>query len=559
MKLQMTGKLFLVFAALACLPLKADLVATVDRTVISDADLLTLTVRASDETADHEPDLSVLDRDFEVVSVTPQRNNSFTIVNGQTSRVSYVDYVIRLSPKRMGELNIPALRAGNDTTRAIAIRVQRLSAAQRQQMNQHVFFETTVDTNEVYVQGQIIYSVKLFYTEAIGGDFPQAPALPDTVVETLENEKRYESIITGKRYYVLEKRYAIFPQRSGELVIPRERFIGSRGRGGFFSRKQSVTAVSESHTINVRRIPESFTGDNWIPARALAVKETWGEAAPTFRVGEPVNRTITLSAIGLSSASLPAMSEMTIDNAKVYADPPAAENRVSEGGMNALQVTTVGIVPTVEGELFIPEIRIPWWNTQTDRQDVAVIPAATFTVLPSVNEAADVPTVTVPVTELSQPTVVQEVASPYWQWAAITLGLLWLLSTWQWLGVRRQLKVLESATAKRYEAATFEDPDEQRQYKALKTACNRNRPADVHRQLFLWAKARNPEIQSIHQVASQEDQLAAELDSLETHLFGGAHDTTWRGSALLAAVDEIRQRRETLSRKSTLEPALNPA
>lgn len=556
---QQIGKLLIVLAALLAPVANADLVATVDRTIISDADLLSLTVRASNETADVEPDFSVLERDFEIVSLQNQRNNSFTIVQGQTTSISYVDYIIRLAPKRMGDLSIPPIQAGNEVTRAIPIRVQKLNAEQRQRMNQYVFFETTVDTNEVYVQGQIIYSVKLFYTEAIGGDFPQPPALQDAVVETLENEKRYESIVSGKRYFVLEKRYAIFPQRSGELVIPRERFNGSRGRGGIFARKQPVSAVSEAHTVNVRTIPESFSGENWIPAKVLAAKESWTEETPVFRVGEPVNRSITLSAIGLSSTALPAMDEITVENAKVYADPPATENRISEEGISALQVTTIGIVPTAEGELYLPEIRIPWWNTQTNREEVAIVPAATFTVLPSTTAVADVPTVTVPVTELTKPRVVTEVVQPYWQWAAIVLGLLWLFSTWQWLTLRRQIRILESATASRYEMASFDDPDEQREYKSLKTACNRNRAADAHRQLFLWAKARYPELTSVSQLGARQEALAVEIESLELHLFSGSEDTTWRGAALIAAVDARRNQKASRSKNQALEGALNPA
>ena len=555
----MIGRFLAVAILMSAVSTRADLVATVDRTIVSDADLLTLTVRASDKTADTEPDFSVLERDFEVVSLRPQRNNSFTIINGKTSRVSYVDYVIRLAPKRLGELNIPAIRAGREVTRAIPIRVQTLSARQRQQLNQFVFFETSVDTNEIYVQSQIVYSVKLFYTESIGGDFPQPPNLPDTVVETLENEKRYESIVGGKRYYVLEKRYALFPQRSGDLVIPRERFHGSRGRGGIFSQKQTVSAVSESHTVRVKTIPSAFNGDHWVPARNLTVSETWGDSTPVFRVGEPVSRTITLAAAGLSTTSLPRLVESDVTNAKIYADPPVTENRVAEDGIHATQVTTIGIVPTEAGELHLPEVRIPWWNTITDREEVAIVPAATFTVLPSQNTAADIPTVTVPVSELTQPGATQEIASPYWQWAAIALGLLWAMTLVQLLMLRRRLRVLESAALTQFETVSFDAPDEAREYKSLNKACSRNNAADSHRQLFLWAKARYPEISSVSQLGTRFPDLALEIETLEMHLFSKNEGGSWRGAALLAAVEQLRNARQAKPVNRTLTSSLNPA
>ena len=558
MTLQQTGKLLIAAIMLLGNVAWAGLTATVDRSIISDLDLVTLTVRASDQAADANVDFSSLQRDFEIITESNRQNSSMSIINGRRTSVVYKDHVLTLSPKRMGNLFIPSFSAGNDRSQPITIRVQQQTASQRQRMNQFVFFETSVDTNNPYVQGQIIYSVKLFYTDAIGGDFPEPPNLPDTVVEALETEKRYESIVDGQRYYVLEKRYALFPQRSGTLEIPRERFVGTRGRGGVFSQRQRVNATSESHTITVKTIPASFSGENWIPAKALGVKEAWTEASPVFRVGEPVNRQLAISAIGLSDAVLPQLGEMKVDNAKVYADPPATENRISPDGITALQITTVGVVPTKEGDLILPEIRIPWWNTQTDREEVAIIPAETYKVLPALSETNNITTVTVPLSELNQPTFISEPIKPYWQWAAIAFGFLWLLSSWQWLILKRKVRAMESANVTRHEIPALRDPDESREFGELKKACTRNRPADTHRQLFLWGKARFPEIHSVLDLCRLDPRLTEEISLLETHLFGEGDKGSWRGKDILKVAGELRNRKTQKHKDSALETELNP-
>lgn len=558
MTLQQTGKLLIAAIMLLGNVAWAGLTATVDRSIISDLDLVTLTVRASDQAADANVDFSSLQRDFEIITESNRQNSSMSIINGRRTSVVYKDHVLTLSPKRMGNLFIPSFSAGNDRSQPITIRVQQQTASQRQRMNQFVFFETSVDTNNPYVQGQIIYSVKLFYTDAIGGDFPEPPNLPDTVVEALETEKRYESIVDGQRYYVLEKRYALFPQRSGTLEIPRERFVGTRGRGGVFSQRQRVNATSESHTITVKTIPASFSGENWIPAKALGVKEAWTEASPVFRVGEPVNRQLAISAIGLSDAVLPQLGEMKVDNAKVYADPPATENRISPDGITALQITTVGVVPTKEGDLILPEIRIPWWNTQTDREEVAIIPAETYKVMPALSETNNITTVTVPLSELNQPTFISEPIKPYWQWAAIAFGFLWLLSSWQWLILKRKVRAMESANVTRHEVPALRDPDESREFGELKKACTRNRPADTHRQLFLWGKARFPEIHSVLDLCRLDPRLTEEISLLETHLFGEGDKGSWRGKDILKVAGELRNRKTQKHKDSALETELNP-
>ena len=558
MTLQQTGKLLIAAIMLLGNVAWAGLTATVDRSIISDLDLITLTVRASDQTADANVDFSSLQRDFDIITESNRQNSSMSIINGRRTSVVYKDHVLTLSPKRMGNLFIPSFSAGNDRSQPITIRVQQQTASQRQRMNQFVFFETSVDTNNPYVQGQIIYSVKLFYTDAIGGDFPEPPNLPDTVVEALETEKRYESIVDGQRYYVLEKRYALFPQRSGTLEIPRERFVGTRGRGGVFSQRQRVNATSESHTITVKTIPASFSGENWIPAKALGVKEAWTEASPVFRVGEPVNRQLAISAIGLSDAVLPQLGEMKVDNAKVYADPPATENRISPDGITALQITTVGVVPTQEGDLILPEIRIPWWNTQTDREEVAIIPAESYKVLPALGETNNITTVTVPLSELDQPTFISEPIKPYWQWAAIAFGFLWLLSSWQWLILNRKVRAMESANVTHYEVPALRDPDESREFGELKKACTRNRPADTHRQLFLWGKARFPEIHSVLDLCRLDPRLTEEVSLLETHLYGEGDKGSWRGNDILKVAAELRNRKTQKHKDSALETQLNP-
>lgn len=539
-------------------PARAELTASVDRTLVSDQDLVTLTVRASNETADQAVDFTGLERDFDIVSNSTRQSSSMEIINGRTTSTVHKDYTLTLAPKRRGSLTIPAFRAGSATSQPINIRVQELTSAEKQRMNRFVFFETSVDTNETYVQGQIIYSVKLFYTEAIGGDFPQPPVFDNAVVETIENEKRYESVVDGRRYYVLEKRYAIFPQRSGDLVIPREIFSGTRGRGGFFAQAQRVSATSESHTVRVKTIPDSFSGDTWIPARALGIRESWESDPPVFRVGEPVNRRLVVSAIGISDTLLPQFDTEFVEDAKIYADPPTTEKRVGADGITALQSTTIGIVPTREGELTLPEIRIPWWNTQTDREEVAVIPAATYKVLPAQGISASAPTVEVPVSQLSQPQVIQTQANPWWQWVAIGLMLLWAFSTWQWLAVRRQLKVLQSEHGRRYEAAVFEDPDEAREYRALKQACTRNQASETHRQLFLWSRARYPDVESVGQLAQRYPELKEEISRLEQHLYSAGEPGSWRGKGLIEAVDQVRAQKEKRTRAQMLAQELNP-
>ena len=264
----------------------ASVTASVDRNSVTEFELVRLTIRISGDAPDTAPDFSGIELDFEIINTQNHKSSSISIVNGRQTSSVRTDYVLTLRVKRLGRLIIPPIRVGAETTSAIPIHAMVQSSQTTRRMNQLVFFDTRVDTTNTYVQGQVLYTVKLFYSESISGDFPPPPKIEDAVIETIETEKRYESMVNNRRYYVLEKRYAIFPQKSGVMVIPREAFLGSRGRGGLFSSRQRVNAVSDKHLVTVKTIPESFIGTNWIPARQLTLSESWADNPPEFRVPE---------------------------------------------------------------------------------------------------------------------------------------------------------------------------------------------------------------------------------------------------------------------------------
>ena len=420
-----------------------------------------------------------------------------------------------------------------------------------------MFFETSVDTKNTYVQAQVLYTVKLLYAESISGDFPPPPKIEDAVIETIESEKRYESIINNRRYFVLEKQYAIFPQKSGALVIPRETFVGSRGQRSLFSQRQRISAVSQKHVINVKTIPDDFAGDDWIPAKQFSLQETWAED-PIFRVGEPVNRILSMSATGLAASLLPPFADLDLGNAKTYADPPGSTEKASVDGIIATNTTTIGIVPIEEGRLTLPEIRIPWWNTETDRPDVAIIPEATYTVLPAIGFVSVAPTIPVTATRRETQKVPLSTSSPYWMMFTIALGVMWLLTTWQWWSVKSRLAKLEDE--QEASLPTYETPDENRAFKNLSTACKSNNATETHRHLFLWGKSRFSPIECIQELKgiANSEAFTQALDELELALYSPGEHVTWQGDELRKAVSQLRDTRETKDGQPALLTTLNP-
>jgi hypothetical protein len=548
------------------LPAFAALTATVDRTEISDADLLVLNVQLQNSSSGVEPDFDILERDFEIVSNSgAQRTSRISITNGTRRSEVYVRWQLTLRARRLGNLVIPALISGNERSAPMTVNVTKQTAAMQRRTSQYVFFDTTVDVNETYVQGQVLYTVKLFYSEAISGDFPAPPVLPDAVVETIEGEKRYDSIINNRRYYVLEKRYGIYPQKSGELTIPRETFAGTRSRSNVFAAGDRVMAVSKPIMLNIKPKPSSYPDANWLPAKRLRLTEAWSQTPPAFKVGEPINRTLTLMVEGVAGSLLPPLDSFDVEGAKTYIDPPALDEVATDSGIVATQVYTIGIVPTQAGTMTLPAISLPWWNTETDRLEVAKIAASSFVVATNIVATKPNPgIVTVPQTPIvaSSDTLPEQKPSPWISIAialAVLFALLWLITLVMWWRSRQRLTA--PAALSITTSAIPMAQDAKALFQQLTQACQNNDALTARRSLSLWGKQQYPKVNSNHELALALDYsaLTDEIAELERCIYAVNAQQIWQGAALITALKDRLAQNNNTKNKTMLLAEMNPS
>jgi hypothetical protein len=551
--------------------LYANLSVQADRDRITDAELLKVTVRFDNPASIQSPEWRNVSRDFDVISQSgPSQNKSVRIVNGQQSSENYVVWELSLRPKRLGTLSIPPLTMGGFTSAAIPIQVTRASAAVKRRLNEFVFFDTTIDTNTAYVQGQIIYTIKLFYLDSISGEFPPPPALDNAIVEIIENEKRYDAILNNRRYYVLEKRYAIYPQRSGKLTLPAETFAGTRGSRGFFSKGQQVVAVSDQHTIDVKPKPAAFTGSEWLPAKSLELSEAWATNPPKFTLGEPINRILFLKVDGLASSLLPPFENLDITNAKIYKDPPNKEQVTSADGIQSVLTTTIGIVPTQAGTITIPEIEIPWWNTETDLEEVAILPKMTFEVSPGAQNGVTVPVIQPPPrpdvstdqTINDQPVVITESANTIWIILTVVSSLAAVFMTFMWWNARSNSNPSNKDSER--DSRTLGLLSESKLFETFKKCCKNNDAMGARNALFFWAKLRYPDINSNRDIArhmkdqTQIEAVIAELSLLEAAIYSKSPNSDWQGASLLKQISAIHDQSSAQAKTTAMVPSLNP-
>jgi len=355
---------------------------SLDRNEVARGETLTLTIRIYDQRQGMQLDLTPLTSQFDVLGT--RTSSQIRSVNGQVE--AWTDYIVTLFPLEEGTLTIPELNINGQLTDPIDIAVTN-EGPRSNQSNEELYLEIETNKESVYVQEQLLFTVRLYYT-INGIRNPQFTELEmeDSVIQLIGSPNQYEKLIDGVRYGVYEKRYVIFPQRSGPLEIPDILFRGevTDGSSNFVFRNlntRRVTAFIEGITIDVKERPVAAQNlDFWLPVSNLTLEENWSTDISDLRVGDSVVRTVTMTADGLDGAVLPPFSPNEIDGLNLYPDPPEIERTFVDGAIVGTRIETTSMVPVDGGEIVIPEVSIPWWNVDTDELEATVIPATRINV-----------------------------------------------------------------------------------------------------------------------------------------------------------------------------------
>jgi hypothetical protein len=354
--------------------------ASVNRSEIALGETVRLAIRAHGRFQSRQLDLSpiTLAEEFNVLgsSMSSQRRN----INGVVEQ--WTDYSIELFPTKEGKLNIPVLDLNGLKTNPITITVLN-EGARSNQPNKELFLEIETNKESVYVQEQLLFAIRLYYTiNGIRNPYFTELEIEDSLTQLIGSPNQYEEVIDSVRYGIYEIRYIIFPQRSGPLEIPNILFRGevNNAPSNFIFQTpntQRVTAFIEGMTIDVKERPSSLQNtDFWLPASRLTLEETWSTDINKLKVGDSVVRTITMSAEGLDGAALPPFTEgLEIEGMNLYPDPPQIDHTFVNGSIVGTRIESTSIVPINSGNIIIPEISIPWWNVDTDQLEATVIPS----------------------------------------------------------------------------------------------------------------------------------------------------------------------------------------
>jgi hypothetical protein len=328
-------------------------------------------------------------------------SSSVSIINGAIS--SSIDFNYVLVPKKTGTFNIPPVtfRHNDKVYKTKPIKLVVTKPLKKKDAKD-IFIEAKVSNAAPYINEQIIFTFKFYSSiQVINATF-DSPKFDNFIVEDLGDTKSYQKVINGTRYTINEVKYALFPLKSGEHIIPAvnaradviykkkgskrgiNRFFGDPFFRGGDETKTKYLQTKEIK-LNVKPLPAAKGKD--VPFSNLIgdFKIDASLGKKTLSVGDSTTLTVTVYGYGnIKDGVFPAISDY--EDFKVYDDKPVEDIKVTKGGIFGSIALKKAFIPLKEGEMSIPAVRFSYFDTQKGDYVILSTPEYALDVKPSLEK-----------------------------------------------------------------------------------------------------------------------------------------------------------------------------
>ena len=550
--------LFLISLFLTSSLLSAEVSTTIDRNPVRVNETFELTLHMESAPITRPP-LEGLPEEFEIIRSTNFYNRS--TVNGKTETQAGWQYVLRATVE--GIFTIPGFKVDGATTNPFQISVMpAVSSTSINGQQDAIKLTATVDHEEVYVQQQILYTVRLY--RAVQAQYASLtdPMMEGAILERLGEDKQFESEIEGVRYIVLERQYVLFPQSDGLQSISPVTFTAevSNGTkrystfGQLRSRTKAISLSTDTIDINVKGRPMGEL-DWWLPANDVTLTEQWSPEPLEYRVGEPVTWSYTIKASGLTSTQLPELLPTLTDGLKFYPDTATSDNQVDQFGISGLRTQKIAVLPTKAGTITLPELKLTWWDVKANKTQTISLPSRNINILASLDDDTGVESINDASvtaqqsdesienddTSLSTESIKSAEAVQPWKMIAIISLLLWVISAL--VLTLRNKQSSKSISYKSRDKQSIKANKTEASLKDIKLACKNNSAQQTKIAILSWCSTQRS-FANIHSLAelarhTNSDDLKDELTNLERKLYS-KEGGDWNGDVLYTLLNEIQ-------------------
>ena len=501
-------------------------------------------------------DTSPLQSQFIILDQKKMMINSYA----EGKRSSMVRWELQLRARKSGYLDIPSLTHIQESSEAFSIYIRSNSPTRFLPVtDMPIILDAQLQLDDNYEQALYLYTLNIYSDQPLAAGYQiSAPKIPKAQVQLLDQSAVQIIEIRGREYNVIEQRYAIFPKEMGRYIIEGPIFNGSQQDGN------QIQVSANNLEINVRARQDFDSANYWLPASNVSIKESWQKNS-IVRVGDIIKRQITLTVDGIAAANLPPLITKVPEIINIQNDKLALTDKTNKNGVQGIRVEQQQIQLLERGEITFPEIRIYWWDTNSDSQKSATIKKQILQVLAGVNGESSIEREIAQNSVTPTETPAVQLATDNISWLLWLLGVLALLSSMGWLFNLRKIKQLNERelegfetitrtsdsdldpgpaerhreaviiTSRSSELSSFNAKAELNTFQLLGRACLKNDLFSADRRLMEWANQfwYEQQLETIQDIADIANDPALEplLIQMQQQL-NNSGDQQWRGKKL---------------------------
>lgn len=364
--------------------------------------------------------------------------------------------------------------------------------------------------------------------------------IADAIVIPARSGRNFSKRRGGDTWIGVERSYAVFPRKAGTLTVPAITVKGHVRTGSTILSVQATTKPLSRHVI----IPDGFLGyPDVVVTPQLEVAQRLEPDVNSFKVGEGLKRTITVSASDTAAMLLPVIEAAEPNGMAVYPEQPVLQDRDERGTILATRTDSMMYMMEQKGEYSLPEITVYWWDPQKKELNEAEAAGLEFKVLPNPDLLVEQSSTVggegaedLTRSETFSATILIIVLAA----TAVICGAFW------WLSRRYGTRVRAALGTWRQQRADSEKVYFQR----FRQACKSDKPREVMRALLAWLD-HTPEFAGTATMGElcrrvDDPEVSTAIIQLNNTIFGkkdaSPRKMKWSGPQFLRLIGRARRR-----------------
>jgi len=239
-----------------------------------------------------------------------------------------------------------------------------------------IVLRSSVQPEKAWVGQRIILQIDVLgsdgWTQITRFDDVEIPGA--YLMRTDSQGTRLQETIDGTSYSGQRYEFSIYPQAAGAIEVPAIAVeITTMGQGvDAGARAQQARTPIVTILSNIPTGAENVRG--LVSTTQLSVKQNWQSLHETPKVGDALERTVSVQAVDVPGMAFTPLEHEDIPGVGIYPAQPTVQDTSNRGSLNGSRTEVVTYVFEQSGEVQIPDIEFSWWNLADSKLEHVVLP-----------------------------------------------------------------------------------------------------------------------------------------------------------------------------------------